>query len=123
MFFSAAAPRFFSAPFLAPRLLVPAEIPQTGDGGHLFDHRVQQLCLLGLSCPVIDLLALAAADDEPAVLKLTQMVRNRRAAHAHHGGDVDYTFFAVAQKPEDLDAPSVAQLLENLRDRLKLLFS
>ncbi len=83
------------------------------------DHAVQQLRLLAAGRAVVDLLAHAARDDEPAFAQLAQMVRRRGRAHADHGGEIDDALLAVAQQPEDAHAAAVGQLLENIRHRLK----
>ena len=84
-----------------------------------FNHAVQQLCLLGVGCTVINLFSAAAADNQSAGFQLLEVVGDGRTAHLHHSGKVDHTFFAVAQKPEDTDAAAVAKLLEKLGNRLK----
>ena len=36
----------------------------------------------------------------------------RRTAHPYHGGEIDHTFLAVAQQPENTQATAVPQLLK-----------
>ena len=83
-----------------------------GDLHGALDHAVQQLRLFALRSLVVDLLAVAAADDQSA---LTQL------AHAHHGREVDHALLAVAQKPEEPHAVCVGELAKDQRDGLKIL--
>lgn len=75
----------------------------------------------GVGGLVIDLLALPAADDQPAVFELAQVVGDGRAAHPHDGGEVDDALLTVAQQPEDAHAAAVAQQLKQVGDDLKVL--
>ena len=63
---------------------------------------------------VEDLFPLAAAFDEAAHLQNLQVMRDRGARHSHQSRDVDDALFAVAEKPEDFEAPRVAQKLEDV---------
>ena len=70
---------------------------------------------------VIDLFAAAAAGQKAALREAAQMVRDRRAGHLQHRGDVDDAFLVVAEQPEDADPGRVAQLLEDLADGTEML--
>src|SRR5699024_4871106 len=88
---------------------------------HFLDGAVEKLGLFGLGGPVVDLLAAAAADDQPAALELAQMVRHGGAAHADYRRDIDDALLTVAQQPEDSGAAGVAELLEQLGYRFEVL--
>lgn len=45
---------------------------------------------------------------------------DRRAGHAHQGGNVDYTLFTVAEEPENLDSATIAKLAKNVSNSLKI---
>jgi len=45
-----------------------------------------------------------------------------RAGHSQHGRNIDDTFLAVAQQPENSDPGRIAQLLENIGYCLKMLY-
>ena len=95
-------------------------IAGAGDTDQLFDHMVEQLGLLGPGGPVVDLLALPAADDQVARLELAQVVGHRGTAHVHHGGEIDHTLLTVAEEPKDPDAAPVPQLFEDIGHKLEL---
>ena len=92
-----------------------------GDLHGALDHAVQQLRLFALRSLVVDLLAVAAADDQSALTQLAQVMRERGRAHAHHGREVDHALLAVAQKPEEPHAVCVGELAKDQRDGLKIL--
>ena len=92
-----------------------------GDLHGALDHAVQQLRLFALRSLVVDLLAVAAADDQSALTQLAQVMRERGRAHAHHGREVDHALLAVAQKPEKPHAVCVGELAKDQRDGLKIL--
>ena len=48
------------------------------------------------------------------------MVGYGGAAHIHQGGNIDHTFLAVAQKPENPQTASVAELFKNIGRNLKV---
>ena len=75
---------------------------------------MQQLDLLLLRRPVVDLLAVPAADQEAALHQGAQVVGYRRGGHLKHGGDVDHAFLRVAEQPENANPGRVAQLRENV---------
>ena len=68
---------------------------------------------------VIDLLPLAAGDDQPRRAEGTQVVRQRGRGHFHTFGKLDHAFFAVAEDEKQAHARRVAQVFEKLRRRLK----
>lgn len=92
---------------------------RTGDLQKLFDHMMQELGLWGIGCFIVDLFPIPAADDQPAGFQDLQVMGYGGAAHVHHGGDIDDTFLAVAQDPEDAKAGAVPQQLEEVRQSLK----
>src|SRR5690625_4244198 len=49
------------------------------------------------------------------------MVGYGGAAHIQQGGNIDHTFLAVAQKPENPQTASVAELFKNIGRDLKVL--
>ena len=49
------------------------------------------------------------------------MMGHCRAAHVHHGGDIDDAFLAVAQDPEDAEPAAVSQEPEDVRRYLKII--
>ena len=78
---------------------------------------MQQTDLPGVGGAVIDLLAVAAADQQTALRQRAQMVRDGRAGHLQHRRQIDDAFLLVAEQPEDAHARRVAELLEDLGDR------
>lgn len=48
------------------------------------------------------------------------MVSNSRAAHFHHGGNINHALFTVTENPENTDSCSVAKLFKDIRDNLKI---
>ena len=48
------------------------------------------------------------------------MVSNSRAAHFHHGGNINHALFTVTENPENTDSCSVAKLFKNIRNNLKV---
>ena len=83
------------------------------------DHLMQKPCLRGVGSAVVDLLALAARDDQPACFQRAQMMRDGRAGHVHHCRDIDHARLAVAQQPENPHARRISQLAEYVRNCLK----
>ena len=86
---------------------------------HVLDHVMQRPRELRVAGAVKDLLAFAPGLHEATDLQKLQVVRYRGAAHFHERGDVDDALLGVAQKKKDAAAAGVAQLFEDLRDRLK----
>ena len=72
---------------------------------------VKYLSKFGIRGAIIHLFALPAADDEAAALQKAEMMRYCGTAHIDDGSDVEYAFFAVAEKPEDAKPAGIAELL------------
>lgn len=81
---------------------------------------MKKLHLLSVSRFVIYFFALPAAYNQPSRLQLLQMVGYSRTAHIYQGRQIHYTFFAMAENPENADAASITKLLENVGYGLKL---
>ena len=101
--------------FIGSMLLIWA-----GDVDHLLDHSMQKLRAVVVGGVVIHFFSFAAAGDELRAFELLEMVAHSRAGHAHHGREIDHTFFAMAEQPENTDAVAIGQLFEDLSDRLKI---
>ena len=87
---------------------------RTGDLHDALDDLVQQTALLRVCRAVVDLLAVAAADEQAALRQGAQMVRHGRAGHLQHGGQIDDACLLMAEQPENAHARRVAELLEHL---------
>ena len=48
-------------------------------------------------------------------------MRDSRATHVHHGRNVDHTFFAVAEKPENAYPAVISEDLEQVSNNLEVL--
>ena len=83
-----------------------------GEVDHLLEHIVQKPGLLGIAGLVVDLFAFPSADNQTGGSKLLQVVGHGRTAHIHQGGQIDHTFFTMAQQPKDPDPGGIGQLLE-----------
>lgn len=81
---------------------------------------VQKLGCLSVSGLIINFFSAPAADNQSAGFQLAQMMGDGRTAHVHHGGNIDDAFLTVAEKPEDLDAASISELLEYFSGSLKI---
>ena len=77
---------------------------------------MEQLDDLKVTGPVEDLLALAAADDEAGIAQGAEMVRDCGTGHFQHGGDVDDTFFTVAEHPENAETGRITELIKQFGD-------
>ena len=82
---------------------------------------VEHLCLYRVSSLIIDLFTLPAADDQSGHFQLLEMMGDCRTAHFHKGRDIDDTFFAVAEQPEDPHPAGVGQQAAQSCHRLKAL--
>lgn len=69
---------------------------------------------------IVDFFAFTAAGDKTAGFQEFQVMGNRRAGHAHEGGNVDDTLFAVAEEPENLNPTAIAKLAEYVGNSLKI---
>ena len=74
-----------------------------------FDHKMQGTGQVRLAGPVIHLLSVPPGIHKIVGPQDTQMVRYRRRAHVHKGGDVCDTFLTVAEKPENLHPKRIAE--------------
>ena len=83
-----------------------------GEVDHLLEHIVQKPGLLGIAGLVVDLFAFSSADDQAGCPELFQVVGYGGTAHFHKGGQIDHTFFTMAQQPKDSDPGRIGQLLE-----------
>ena len=61
-----------------------------------------------------------AADDQPTVFELAQVVGDGGAGHAGKRGEIQHTLLAVAEKPENAQPAAVIQQAENSIHKLKL---
>lgn len=93
---------------------------RAGDVDHLLDGLVQELGAVVVGSFVVDFFAVAATGDELCTFELLEVVADSRAGHPHHGRQVDDTFFAVAEQPEEAEAVAIAELFEDGRDSLKI---
>jgi hypothetical protein len=82
---------------------------------------MQQLCLVCVCCFVVNFFPLSAACDQSVRFQLAEMVRDSRATHVHHGRNVDHTFFAVAEKPENAYPAVISEDLEQVSNNLEVL--
>lgn len=82
---------------------------------------MEQLCRLRLACTVIGLFSFPPGFDQTAGTQKTQMMCHGRAAHIHHGRNMNDAFFAMAKNPENTDSGRIADLLENISDGLEML--
>lgn len=48
------------------------------------------------------------------------MVGNSRAAHFHHSGNIDDTFFTVTKNPKNTDSGGITELFEDICKNLKI---
>ena len=87
--------------------------------GGLLDHSMKELRFHRVGGAVIDLLPLAAGDDQPRRAEGAQVVRQRGRGHLHTFGKLNHAFFAVAEDEKQAHARRVAQVFEKLRRRLK----
>ena len=93
---------------------------RTRDLHHLLHDLVQHPDLRRISGLVIDLLAVAAADEQSALRQRAEMVRHGGAGHLEQRRQIDDALLPVAQQPEDAHARRVAELLEDLRNCRKM---
>ena len=93
---------------------------RAGDLHDALDDLVQQTALLRVCRAVVDLLAVAAADEQAALRQGAQMVRHGRAGHLQHGGQIDDAGLLMAEQPENAHARALLRLPEE-EDRLAVL--
>ena len=67
-----------------------------GQVHQILDHLMEEVRLAGVRCTVEHLLAAAARDDQTGLAQLSQVMRDRGAAHLHHRRDVQHAFLPVA---------------------------
>ena len=72
-----------------------------GDFHNLFHHVMEELCLLGIGCLIVYLLALPTGDDKATRAKGAEVMGYGRAGHIHNGSNILHTLLAVAKDPED----------------------
>ena len=84
------------------------------DFNHLLDHVMKQLSLVCVCCFVVNFFPFSAAGNQSVRFQLAEMVRNCRTTHVHHGRNVDHTFFAVAEKPENAYPAVISEDLEQV---------
>lgn len=85
----------------------------------VLNHVMKRLGKLRVGSAIKDFLSFSARHDKTAYFQKPQMVRYCRTAHVHQSSDVDDAFFGVTKQKKDAAAARVAQLLEDLRDRLE----
>jgi len=82
----------------------------------VLDHLVEELDFRGINGSVIDLLPLAPALYESAVLELAQVMGHGWAGHAKYRRDVDNAALVVAEEPKDTDPGFIYHLGEQFGD-------
>ncbi len=101
-----------------------------GNAHDLFEHLMQNRGGPAFGGTVKNLFALTAAFNQAGVPKTAQVMGNRGTGHVHKLSNVDDTFFAVAEQPENPDTGGVTQLRKypcdsaefvNQRERLQQL--
>lgn len=82
------------------------------DAAKFFNHMMKDLGKFRICCPVIHFFPFPSAYDQSAVFQESQMMGDSRACHIDNGRDIQYTFLAVAEKPEDAQTAWITQLLQ-----------
>ena len=82
---------------------------------------MKQLSLVCVCCFVVNFFPFSAAGNQSVRFQLAEVVRNCRTTHVHHGRNVDHTFFAVAEKPENAYPAVISEDLEQVSYNLEVL--
>ena len=94
---------------------------RAGDLYNLLYHVMKQLSLVCVCCFVVNFFPFSAAGNQSVRFQLAEMVRDSRASHVHHGRNIDHTFFAVAEKPENAYPAVISEDLEQVSYNLEVL--